>query len=366
MAAWRTAVFLAMGCWSACTGLGVLGFSGLGIGLAADDPVPTPPAPAPGPSAKPAPSLVPDKAEIDFGQAAQNQILPAEFRLKNTGATPVRVVKLLADCGCYDATSSLDVIPPGAEATVKVNFHTLVWSGPLAKKLRVLSDDPGRSELVVPLKVNIVAGVVVDPGRFGFGDVLKGEAPTKLLHVKWYEGVGKPFQVTGVEIPGHPDVFDVKTEPWSDGPWKGTRIALSFKQAPPLGMFSSVAIVRTDAPGYERLDLPVQAFVSGLVWVQERDVNMGWVRTGQGRSRQLSVRPFRRGGELGAVSATSREGKVRVECVPDATGRPEHWTLHVVVPAESPVGRLEDVVEVHTAVPGEELTEVKVRAEIMK
>lgn len=360
MAAWRTAILLA------ATGSGLVG---LGSGLSADNPVPTPPpvpAPAPEAPAKPEPALVADKTEVDFGQAAQNQILPAEFLLKNTGTKPVRIVKLLADCGCYDATTNLDVIPPGAEAQVKVNFHTLVWSGPLTKKLRVLSDDPARSELIVPLKVNIVAGVVVDPGRFGFGDVLQGEAPTKVLHVKWYEGVGKPFQVTGVEIPGHTETFDVKTEPWADGPWKGTRVSLTFRQAPPLGMFSSVALVRTDAPGYERLDLPVQAFVSGLVWVQERDVNMGWVRTGQGRSRQLSVRPFRRGGELGAVSAASRDGKVRVECLPDATGRPDHWTLNIVVPADSPLGRLEDVIEVRSAVPGEEVTEVKVRAEVMK
>ena len=280
--------------------LPVLLLGRLGPGACADTPAPPPappppaaPAPAPAPPAPGAvaPSLVPDKLEHDFGQAAQNQKLNAEFRLKNTGTAPVRIIKLLADCGCYDATSKVSVVAPGEEALVTVRFETLVWSGGLTKKLRVLSDDPGRSELILTLKVSIVAGVVLDPGRFGFGNVLKGEKPSKVIHVKWHESAGQPFAVTGVEVPQAPEDFEIQREPWAEGPWKGTKVTLTFKQPPPLGMLSATALIRTDAPGYERLDVPVQAFVSGLVWVQERDVNMGWVRTGQTKTRPLRVHP---------------------------------------------------------------------------
>lgn len=306
-----------------------------------------------------------DPPEHDFGQAAQNQKLDAEFKLKNVGTATVKITRLLADCGCYDATASANEVPPGGEVTVKVRFETLVWSGPMSKKLRVLSDDPGRPELILPLKVNIVAGVVLDPGRFGFGDVLLGTKPAKVLYAKWYEGVGQPFQVTKVEFPGTPDAFDVLQEPWENSPWRGTRITVTFRAPPPLGQWSGQAILRTDAPGYERLDLAVQAFVSGKVWVQEREVNMGWVRLGQARSRPLSVRPFQRGEDLGPVSARSRNGHVQVEVVPDATGRVGYWTLHIVVPANAPKGKFEDVVEVLTSVPGEERTEIRVKAEVM-
>jgi hypothetical protein len=308
---------------------------------------------------------VPDRTEHDFGQAGQNQHLHAEFRLKNVGTRVVRITRLLADCGCYDAIASAPEVAPGAELVVKVRFATLVWSGHLSKKLRVFSDDPGRPELVLPLKVNIVAGVILDPGRFGFGDVMKGSKPDKVLYAKWYEGVGKPFHVTKVEFPTSPEAFDVALEPWQDGAWRGTKITVTFRDPPPLGQWNGVAIVRTDAPGYERMDLPVQAFVSGRVWVQERDVNMGWVRAGQGRARPLSVRPFKRGDALGSVSARSRGGKVQVEVLPDASGRPEHFTLTIHVPPETPKGKLEDVVELTTSVAGEELTEIRVRAEVM-
>jgi len=308
---------------------------------------------------------VPEPAEHDFGQAAQNQKLEAQFKLKNVGPKTVKIARLIADCGCYDATASANEVAPGAEVTIKVRFETLVWSGLLTKKLRVLSDDPGRPELVLPLKVNIVAGVVLDPGRFGFGDILLGSKPTKVLYAKWYEGVGQPFQVSKVEFPGSPDAFDVKMEPWESLPWKGTRITVTFREPPPLGQWNGHGIVRTDAPGYERLDLAVQAFVSGKVWVQEREVNMGWVRLGQARTRPLSVRPFQKGDDLGPVSARSRDGKVQVEVVPDASGRAGCWTLNIVVPASAPKGKLEDVIELRTSIPGEEVTEVRVKAEVM-
>jgi hypothetical protein len=308
---------------------------------------------------------VPDKPEHDFGQAGQNQKLNAEFRLRNVGTAPVKITKLLADCGCYDAVASAMVVPPGGEVTVKVRFETLVWSGTLSKKLKVLSDDPGQPELVLPLKVNIVAGVILDPGRFGFGDVMRGSKPEKVLLAKWYDGVGTPFKVTKVEFPSSPDAFDVAMEPWQNGAWKGTKITVTFREPPPMGQWNGVAIVRTDAPGFERLDLPVQAFVSGRVWVQERDVNMGWVGSGKGRSRPLSVRPFKRGDDLGTVSARARDGKVKVEVLPDPTGRPGHYTLTIHLPPETAKGKVEDVVELTTGVPGEELTEIRVRAEVM-
>ncbi len=341
-------------------------------GFPAPEPPPTPapvPAPAPAPEPAPAPkaepSLVADPPEHDFGQAAQNQKLDAVFRLKNVGTALVKITRLIADCGCYDATASANDVPPGGTISVKVRFETLAWSGPLFKKLRVLSDAAGCPELILPLKVNIVAGVVLDPGRFGFGDVLLGTKPSKVLYAKWYEGVGQPFQVTKVEFPGAPDAFDVLQEPWESLPWKGTRITVTFRAPPPLGQWNGHGIVRTDAPGYERLDLAVQAFVSGKVWVQEREVNMGWVRLGQARSRSLSVRPFQRGNDLGPVSARARAGRVQVEVVPEATGRVGYWTLNIVVPADAPKGKLEDVIEVLTNVPGEELTEVRVKAEVM-
>jgi hypothetical protein len=280
------------------------------------------------------------------------------------GPKAVHIHKPLADCGCYAATLDGNDVAPGGAVAVKVRFETGVWSGALTKKLRILSDDPVRSELVLPLKMNIVAGVVLEPGTLVFGDVLRGEKPGKSLLVKWFKGVGQPFTVTKVEVPEYPEGFDITQEPFESDRWKGTRLTLTFREPPAMGQLNGMLIVRTDAPGYERLDVPMQAYISGQVWVQERNVNMGWVRSGQTKTRPLRVHPLRKGATLGKVSARSRDGKVKVGVVPD-DDRPEWWVLQIEIPADAAKGKLEDVVEVLTEVPGEEVTEIKVRAEIL-
>lgn len=324
------------------------------------------PAPAPAAPAAPAPVLVPDRMEHDFGPACQNATLHAEFQLTNTGSAPVAIERVVADCGCYDAAAGSNELAPGASCPVKVTFKTLTFAGSLTKRLRVLSNDPGRPELLLTLKVEVVGGVVLDPGRFGFGDVLLGSLPERTILVKWHEGIGQPFAVKAVEFPGSPDAFEVALEPFEALPWRGTRIRITFRQPPPLGHWNGMAIVRTDAPGFERMDLPVQAFVSGRIWVQEREVNMGWVRAGQGRSKRLGVRPFRRGDDLGVLDVRVRDGRVKAELLADGSGRPGWHSLAITVPADAPLGRLADTVEILSSVPGEELTSIAVRAEVLK
>lgn len=313
-----------------------------------------------------APVLVPDRLEHDFGPASQNATLQAEFRLTNTGSTPIAIERVVGDCGCYDASVGANEVAPGGSCPVKVTFKTLSFAGSLTKRLRVLSNDPCRPELALTLKVHVVAGVVMDPGRFGFGDVLLGSLPERAILAKWHEGIGQPFRVKAVEFPGSPQAFEVVLEPFEELPWRGTRIRIAFRQPPPLGHWNGMAIVRTDAPGYERLDLPVQAFVSGRVWVQEREVNLGWVRVAQGRSKRLGVRPFRRGDDLGVLHVRVREGKVQAELQPDATGRAGWYSLAISVPPGAALGPLSDTVEVLSSVPGEEVTAIAVRAEVLR
>lgn len=94
-------------------------------------------------------------------------------------------------------------------------------------------------------------------------------------------------------------------------------------------------------------------------------MDLGWVRRGQTKSRRLSIRPFKRGLDLGKVTARSRDGVVQVELEPDGADRPGWWVLNVVVPATLEKGAVRDVIEVRTEVKGEELTEIQVKAEVL-
>ncbi len=120
--------------------------------------------------------------------------------------------------------------------------------------------------------------------------------------------------MTAVEVPGSD--FDIRTEAFTEGPWKGTAITLGFKKAPPLGIFSATALVRTDHPDYPRISLPVTANVTGKVWLQSRTVYFGWIPQGKAKKTSILVKPFSKDGNLGKVTAKSRNGRVNVTVEP--------------------------------------------------
>ena len=320
----------------------------------------------------PRPRLSFDHMEHDFGIAAQEKELAAEFTAKNEGDAPLKVSKIQPDCGCYDAALSSMTIKPGESATLKVRFRTLVFSGPLTKKIRVFSDDPDRPQTTLRLKLDIVAGVIVDPGRIYFGDVLAGTLPSAHVDVKWFEGIGTPFHLAGIDVMDSAgkhlldEEMESKTEPFAEEKWKGFHVSFSFKKAPPLGIFSATALIRTDHRDYSRIDVSMTANVSGKVYVQARDLYMGWVRQGQSKTRPLRVGPFKDGIRLGKVTVAAKSGRVTVEALPDSSGREGWWIVNITVPADAALGMLEDVVEIRSEVPEEPATEVAIRAEVVK
>jgi hypothetical protein len=338
----------------------------LGIAAAsahADDP----PADAPAPSG---PRLVVDRLEHDFGPAAQEQRLETTVTLRNEGTAPLHVHRTIPDCGCLTITAPPPIIPAGESATVPIEFRTMTFSGNVSKRVRFLTDDPERPETTIRLKVSVVAGVVLSPGRLFFGDVLLGSTPSKSLRAQWHEGIGSSFEVTAIEVPpvaSAPSVaFDVKTASFHEPPWHGTEITFTFKTPPPLGMYSGTAIVRTNHPRHARLLVPLTANVSGRVWVQTRTVYFGWVPQGDSKSSAVSIRPLRPDGKLGVVEARAREGRVTTSLEPDPRGGAEAWRLVVRVPEDAAPGKIDDVIEVRTEVPGEPVTEIQVRGEVLR
>jgi hypothetical protein len=316
-------------------------------------------------SADSIPKLVFDREEHHFGTAAQEKELTTEFTYKNEGGAPITGIRTIADCGCYGVTVSKTDLAPGESGTLKVVFRTLNFTGDVSKRVLVHSNDPARPAITLRLKLEVALGVVVDPGRVNFGEVLLGTVPTKSILVKWKEGVGKAFQLTAVEVPGHEADFEVTREPWEELPWKGTKVTFRFKKAPPLGMYSATAILRTDDADYARLALPLTAQVSGKVYLQSRTITFGWFRHGETKRTTVGVRPFSKEVSLGTVTVNARNGKVEVRLDPDPMGGPGASLLVISVPADAAVGKFEDVVEVHTQVPGEEVTTIEVSGEVL-
>ena len=309
--------------------------------------------------------LVLDRMEHDFGTAAQHERLEATFTIRNRSEQTVEGIDVGADCGCNKVKLSTTSLEPGATAELIVGFDTGTLSGRLTKRVRVWSADRKRGRIVLRVSIAVVAGLIVEPGALAFKEVAFGSRPSAHFDVKWYDGVGTPFDLEGIEIPG--EDFDVSIEayePAKDDDWRGHRVHVTFRTPPPLGIYSAEVLVKTSLESRKRITVPLTANVVGRVWLQTRTIHFGVVPEGTSRTASIKLRPRDDGDQLGAVSATSRSGALEVAVTRDAHDE-RYWVLKVTVPDSTKPGRLDDeVVELRTEVPGEERIEVQVRGRV--
>lgn len=307
------------------------------------------------------------KPAHDYGVVQQNTEYAAEIGYRNTGQRAVEDIRVKADCGCYSADLSHTTLAPGTGGTLRVRFRTLSFHGDVAKTLRLTYNDGAPRMVALRLKLRVVGGVVVFPGRLHFGDVLAGTKPAGNVRVVWYQGAGKPFAIKSIDVQGEP--IETRIEPYAHPEkkeWKGWRVHFSFTQPPPKGVYSKKAFVHTTHPTQRRVVVPLTAHVVGKVWVQSSRIYLGLLPQGRAKSAAIMIRGFDRTIQLGKVTARARKGILKTS-VEDAMGPfGPHKKLRVHVPADAPPGPLDDVIELRTEVPGEEVTEIDVRGRIFK
>jgi hypothetical protein len=312
--------------------------------------------------------LVLDRYEHDFGMAKQDDILRTTFTYTNASDHKVTGIGARGDCGCMASKVSATELEPGASGTLEVEFHTLALHGILTKRVQLFTREGDRGRFQIPLSIAIVQGLVVGSSGVSFGDIALGTKPTKSFSLRWYDGVGKPFEITEIDVPAG---FAALKRPYAsseDERWRGYDIALTLERDLPLGMHSAEVLVRTTHPDRPRVTLPVSANVCGKIWLQARRLSFGSFRAGRPRTASIKLRPFDEAMRFGAVSARSPSGRILVEVKPDPfMAEQGYWKLIATVPADAAPGSLDqEVIELRTDMPGEELTLLAVRGSVRK
>ena len=304
---------------------------------------------------------------VDFGAVKQHASLSRALTLRNEGKAPIRNIRMITDCGCYTITLPDTSIEPAGTSEAAIQFRTLTFAGPVRKKLRLAYEEAGKARTVtVPLRLEVVGGVVARPGRLHFGELLEGETPEGTLHVVWYEGHGEPFEIASVKV-ADPRI-EAHVSPKGASKRKderGWELRFRFKRPPPRGVFSTQAEVRTTSKTQPKVLIPLTANVVGKVWVQRRRVYLGMVRQGQGRSVDVRFRPTRPEFKLGSVRVRARKGRVKAE-IPEGLppGRRGARTLRISIPPDAAPGPIDDVVELLTDVPGDEVVPIEIRGRV--
>jgi hypothetical protein len=108
------------------------------------------------------------------------------FKLKNTGAKPLKIIRLETSCSCASAEVSTDVVLPGENlgVTVRMELTASSFSGRNADVIAVFEDEEKRRSLY---KVTLIAkgeyAGYVTPGAVDFGIVSPTDATPKVRAV---------------------------------------------------------------------------------------------------------------------------------------------------------------------------------------
>jgi len=128
---------------------------GTNVGLATTSSTDTPAAPSVG-LATPKPSDGGPKIQFaqtafDFGRVESGKVVTHDFAFTNTGDRTLQISDVRSSCGCTAATNWARPVEPGKTGTVPVVFNTGGMAGHVAKTLWVLSNDPGRSNVLLQI-----------------------------------------------------------------------------------------------------------------------------------------------------------------------------------------------------------------------
>lgn len=309
------------------------------------------------------PRLVAPEPVLDAGTVARGERVTADFRIDNQGEADLVIKSVQPACGC--TVASFDSrIAPGESGRVRAVVDTETFAGPIAKSVTVLSNDPVSPRLLLTVKVDVRAHVLVQP------------AYARLLHTRT---LAPPTTGLTVASPDRDDlrILEVVTpEKWvsaevrpateaeriAEGIGEQWRIVVGLDAAAPVGPLRDFLEVRTNHPGQAKLLVPLSGMVRPVLHLTPEKADFGHlVLAGQARELVLTLLNF---GEapvtLGAVTTSVEGASVEVKEVEAG----KRWRIALRLPATSPKGKISGELRIETSSPEMPRLEVPVSGRI--
>ncbi len=109
------------------------------------------------------PAITFESTTHDFNNVNPSSNLTCEFKFTNTGDSLLKITDTRTTCGCTVPSLDKKEYAPGESGTIKVNFSTGSYIGPITKQIYVVSNDAKEPELILTLKAKVAKRVQIDP-----------------------------------------------------------------------------------------------------------------------------------------------------------------------------------------------------------
>ena len=129
------------------------------------------------------PGAVFSETVIDVGAVHKGERASYEFIVRNEGDQALQITEVKPSCGCtvaeYDKT-----IKPGGTGKITAVVDTTNFKGPIAKSVKVFTNDPINPRVNLVIKANVKTHVEIEPGYARFIAV-HGEPNAKSVQKVW-------------------------------------------------------------------------------------------------------------------------------------------------------------------------------------
>ena len=176
-------------------------------------------------------------ATFDFGRVLKGQMPEHEFTLTNNSSRVV-TFKAQPNCSCFAVAQGLSPLDPGQSRAFSVLFDTTALPAQKVrgKWIRIHTDHPKLSELLIPLEGEIYRVYEMQPPAFDLGRIdgrPKNYEP-RIVTLRTLEG----YEVEMKGFFAVPPVFDIKALPQEGG---GINLAVTLQKQTerPNGVFTA-------------------------------------------------------------------------------------------------------------------------------
>lgn len=291
---------------------------------------------------------------IDFGQAAQQQLLHRDLFIGNDGDQPLLIFKIESSCGCTGVMLADSIVAPGAKARIDVSFSTRDYQGPQEKFLQIQTNDPAERLLKITVKADVVPTIEVSDDRVRFDPIHRGETPERKVRLAAKAGFGLGVKL----IEGGEEwlTSSVQSEK-SDGK-EVCNVVLKLKPTAPAGPFRKIVSVHCSGAIPRIIELAVSGQIISY-FETDGDARVNFPITEKGVTSGAVVRikcdgtkPYR------LTSVESTVEFISGEIVPDGENA---FRVNLTLHGTAPAGPYRGVVKINTTDPAQPIITVGVQ-----
>jgi hypothetical protein len=255
------------------------------------------------PPSGPAPKVVVDRTEYNFGTVDMDSSGSHDFLFHNAGNAPLVLSEGETSCRCVVSKIDRQKIPPGESGKVTLTWKPTETPGSYEQVANILTNDPAWPQVTLIISGRITALMQFVPPQLVFSRLSVGESatgqsqlfcfsdsPLKILSHKWSnEALARYFDVTtrplsAEELKGKPLVRN------------GLLVQVTAKAGLPQGPIQQDLILETNAATAPVRTLPIRGSVGSEIAIVGRDwdpetgiLTFGQVVRQRGAQRQLML-----------------------------------------------------------------------------